>query len=235
MKNENLQTQTVRKAFFTRYSLAQRETSGSLLAYGMGPTRLFVQLNGEGVKISLEECKDLFDRYKRTFQTTIGWLEDQKRIARNTLKMQNQVGRMRRWKAPNIEGVKAALYAEYRKKNKGKDPGLTAMKEIAEGANDVLKGAWSAIEREGANFMIQSENVEWTKDSMYEIRKRCKKLQYDARFYNSVYDETVLDVAAKDAEAVHELQKKTMIECGMKYVKQVPVEVEGHLKPYWTK
>jgi DNA polymerase I-like protein with 3'-5' exonuclease and polymerase domains len=53
--------------------------------------------------------------------------------------------------------------------------------------------------------------------------------------YNSVYDEIVLDVSAKDGQAIHDLQCKVMVECGQRYCSKVPVEVEGHLAKHWTK
>lgn len=205
------------------------------LAYGMGPGKLYAQLNGEGHKITLVECKDLFARYKSTFKAAIAYLESNKRIARKNLEMVNLVGRKRRWQEPNRHKIYATLKDEHLKKKKKTELDLSEEMTLSRLAWDKVKEQWAAIEREAANFDIQSTNVEWTKVSMYEIRKACKKLNYDAKFYNSVYDETVLDIAKKDAEAVHELQKKIMIECGQKYCKSVPVTVEGHLKPYWTK
>jgi len=205
------------------------------LAYGMGPPKLYDKLNGNGHKISLEECKDLFRKYKITFATAIAWLEQNRRAARRDLVATNVVGRKRRWTAPNYHKVVAQLKAELLKKTKRmelRDDEIDRCHELAE---EKVQGQWAAIEREGGNYPVQSTNVEWTKESMYEIRKECKKRNYDARFYNSVYDETVLDVAKNDAVEVHELQKKIMVECGQRYCKNVPVEVEGHLEPYWTK
>lgn len=200
----------------------------------MGPHRLFAQLAGEGVKTTLEECIDLFRRYKETFRTTIEWLNDQKRIAHRELTMVNYAGRRRWWKAPNDGWARKAVREELEKKREGK---LTEQDEwmIPRLAAEKVKGAWAKIEREAANFMVQSGNVEWLKDSMYEIRKEVKRRDLDAHFQNAVYDETVMNTSEKDAEEVHELQKRIMIREGQKYLKRVPVEVEGHLKPHWDK
>lgn len=207
----------------------------TLLAYGMGPTRLFAQLSGEGVKTTLEECQDLFRRYKETFKTTIAWLDRQKTTARRELRMTNYAGRRRWWKAPNDTWARNEIIKEITKANKGQPLTQSQEYSVVRLLDDKLKGIWAKIERDGANFMVQSGNAEWTKDAMYHVRKECRARGYDAKMYNSVYDEIVLDCAGKDAVEIHELQKKIMIREGQKYLKQVPVDVEGHLKTYWTK
>jgi DNA polymerase I-like protein with 3'-5' exonuclease and polymerase domains len=205
------------------------------LAYGMGPQKLYDKLNGMGHKISLDECKDLFRKYKSTFTVAIAWLERNRRAALRDLAIANILGRKRRWLAPNYYKVLGQVKAEVLKKAKKLELTEEQIEQCQKIAEDKIQGQRAAIEREGGNHPVQSTNVEWTKEAMYEIRKECKKKSYDARFYNSVYDETVLDIAEKDAQEVHELQKKIMIQCGQKYCKRVPVEVEGHLEPYWTK
>lgn len=200
----------------------------------MGPNKLFASLSGEGFKTTLEECQDLFRRYKETFKPTIAYLEAQKSIARKNLRMVNGSGRHRRWRAPNNIVIRDKIIKELGKEYKNNIP-IKVKCRIPNLVDDATKGSWAKIERDGANFMVQSENVEWTKESMYEIRKELKRLKYDARFYNSVYDETVLDTPKSCAQEVHALQKKIMIECGQRHMKKVPVDVEGHLEPCWTK
>ena len=206
-----------------------------LLAYGMGPTKLYEKLNGNGHKITLQECKDLFYKYKDKFKTAIRYLESNRALARKELCMVNIAGRKRRWLKPDVDKIRAKIKEEMLSKSRKMELTDDQDETCNRLAYEKLHSIEAGIEREGGNFPIQSTNVEWTKESMYEIRKACKKRNYDARFYNSVYDETVLDTAAKDAQEVHELQKKIMIECGQKYCKHVPVEVEGHLEAYWTK
>ena len=211
------------------------KTINFMLAYGGGPGRLHMLLRAEGYDISFDECKQLFSKYKETFKTAIDWLDSMKQTAHKNLAMSNINGRRRRWLKPNLEKYRKELTAEALKEFKLQDVDAELESKINTDAWDKLNGAYSGIEREGANFMIQSTNAEWTKSSMYEIRKRCKKLGYDARMYNSVYDEIVLDVAAKDAEAVYDLQCKTMIACGQSFCAKVPVEVEGSLDTHWSK
>jgi DNA polymerase-1 len=206
------------------------------LAYGMGPAKLYAKLNAEGHKVTLEECQELFRRYKETFKVAIKYLDANKKLGRKNLEMINVIGRKRRWTAPNFYKAQAAVKLEFLgKKNLNKDLSIQEETKINQLAHEKVKMQWAAIERESANFDIQSTNVEWTKVSMAEMRREFKRRNYDVRFYNSVYDETVLDAAKKDAQEVHELQKKIMIECGQRYCSRVPVTVEGHLVPYWTK
>jgi DNA polymerase I-like protein with 3'-5' exonuclease and polymerase domains len=208
------------------------KTVNFMLAYGGGPGRLQMLLRAEGIQMTLEECKTLFYKYKETFKVAIAYLETQKKEARLNLVMRDIVGRKRHWIAPNQAKLFAQLKAETEKKRDLKEDDIMRLNEVA---YEKMHNIWAAIEREGANFCIQAENQAWTKEAMYEIRKECKRRHYDARMYNSVYDEIVLDCDEKDAEAAHELQKRIMIECGSRYLKRVPVEVDGHLKPYWTK
>jgi DNA polymerase I-like protein with 3'-5' exonuclease and polymerase domains len=190
---------------------------------------------GEGYNTTIDECKVIFYKYKETFKTAVAWLDSNKRKAREELAMSNIIGRRRRWIKPNYGKIKADLEKEMMKKFKGKEFTPEMEYQLHKLTKEKESGIYSGIEREGANFMVQSTNVEFTKDAMYEIRKQCKKRGYDARMYNSVYDEIVLDVAKKDAEAVYALQCKIMIESGQKYCSRVPVEVEGHLAECWTK
>ena len=201
----------------------------------MGPGRLYTSLKGEGYDTTLDECRALFDQYKKTFATAVRWLDTNKALARNELSMSNIIGRRRRWNKPDKEKLAQEIEKELLAKNKLE----TLTGDLEDRLHDLVlekeQGIYAGIEREGANFMVQSTNVEWTKDAMYEIRKQCKEKGYDARMYNSVYDEIVLDVAEKDAQAVYDLQCKIMVESGQKFCTKVPVEVEGHLAKHWTK
>ena len=107
--------------------------------------------------------------------------------------------------------------------------------ELPELVKQKHKGHLAAIQREGANCQIQSVNADFTKMSMAAIRKACRLHGYDARMYNSVYDEIVLDIHKSCATEVHELQKKIMIEEADKMLRKVPMQVEGHLAACWTK
>jgi DNA polymerase I-like protein with 3'-5' exonuclease and polymerase domains len=201
------------------------------LAYGMGPGKLCEDLNGMGYKITLEETKEIFEKYMKTFETTITWLNDQKRAASTNFYMANMNGRRRYWFKPNVEKIEATAKAEMLKMTHGKHDDWLLKRLIRDKKNAHL----SAVEREGANFQIQSVNADMTKSAMASMRREFKKRRYDARMYNSVYDEIVLDVAQGCGEEVHELHKKIMMDEANKMLKRVPMEVEGHLKSYWTK
>jgi DNA polymerase-1 len=205
------------------------------LSYGMGPPKLCAKLNGNGYKITIEESQDLFNRYKATFKGAIAYLDSQKRIAKRDLVMTNCNGRKRHWNAPNPHAIRTKCEEELLKFTKQAHIRIEDEYQLGRMIADETKKQYSAIEREGANTQIQSVNVEWNKTSMYEMRKEFKKRQYAARMYNSVYDETVLDTPKSCAEDVHEIQKRIMIECGQRFTKKVPIEVEGHLMKCWTK
>lgn len=201
----------------------------------MGPGRLFTSLKGEGYETTLDECQALFQKYKETFATAVKWLDNNKRKAREELSMSNIIGRRRRWNRPDYDKFYEEFAAEIKKRNRLEELTPQFESHVHKLVKEKEQGIYAGIEREGANFMVQSTNVEWTKTAMYEIRKQCKARGYDARTYNSVYDEIVLDVADKDAEAVYDLQCKIMVESGQKYCSKIPVEVEGHLAKHWTK
>jgi DNA polymerase I-like protein with 3'-5' exonuclease and polymerase domains len=201
------------------------------LAYGMGAKTLQEQLSGEGYPITLTEARDLFARYKKTFKTAIDWLESQQRTASKQLHMVNINGRRRVWRKPNLEVIKARVYAEETKNGRIKVPEHKLREEVKK----AWDGAWASIEREGANFGIQTVNADMTKKAMAADRLACKALGYDSRMYNSVYDEIVKDSHKSCAQEAHELQKKVMIDAANSMLKRVPMEVEGHLKTHWTK
>jgi len=204
------------------------------LAYGMGPGSLYEQLNGMGSPITFDDCVKLFDKYKSTFRTTIKWLTDKQYAASRDFHASNINGRRRSWFRPNEEMLKEKVTAELTKN--GRIPVSESMEwDIKAEVDRRVNAHLSAIRREGANFHIQSLNADFTKRSMARIRKENKKRGYDARMYNSVYDEIVQDVAASCGQEAHELQKKIMIEEANKMLSKVPMQVEGHLAPCWTK
>lgn len=198
----------------------------------MSPFSLYELLNGTGYKISLEECKDLFNRYKNTFKTTIHWLQSRQHTALQKLEMSNSNGRMRHWTKPNFPRILAQIEAENAKRKKG--PKMTPG-QIQEAARDKYKAAEGGIKREGANFMIQSINADMTKTAMARIRKEFQKRNWDGRMYNSVYDEIVMDLHKDIAQEGYALQEKIMLESANEMLKRVPMEVEGHLTTTWTK
>jgi DNA polymerase-1 len=215
------------------------KTINFMLAYGGGAGRLHLLLNSAGYAITIEECHELLQKYKQTFRGAIHWLDNCKRLGRSQLSMSNINGRRRRWLPPNTAKIHGEMYKEVMKSYKGIAIGdldkVVINRQVSRLVDEKRQNIYAQIEREAANFMVQSTNVEMTKCWMYELRKEFKKRGYDARMYNSIYDEVVLDVAKKDAEEAHELHKKIGIEQSQKFLSRVPMEVEGILLPYWTK
>jgi DNA polymerase-1 len=204
------------------------------LAYGMGPRSLYDQLNGFGYPISFDECQDLFDKYKATFAPTIDWLNSKQQAAAREYEATNINGRRRAWYAPDRKKIRIKIEEDLTKKGR-----LTLTPDmenrIEYEVNDKIKAHKAAIRREGANFHIQSVNADFTKRAMGRMRKEFKRKGYDARMYNSVYDEIVLDIHKGCATEAHDLQKRIMIEEANKMLKRVPMQVEGHLQDRWTK
>lgn len=202
------------------------------LAYGMGPVTLWEKLNAAGYIISLEECKTIFWKYMDTFHVTIGWLKSQQRQASTSFKMTNSNGRIRHWVKPNKDKIRDQITQELDTADTLKN--YTEMK-IEELVNQKTKGILAAIQREGANFKIQSVSADITKTSMARCRKEFKKRQWDARTYNSVYDEMVYDFHESYATEAHELQKQIMVQSANEFLKHIPMEVEGYLGKSWAK
>jgi len=198
----------------------------------MGPGSLFEQLNAAGYKISLNECRDLFYKYMRTFATTIAWLKEQQKNASTYFVMSNINGRRRHWFKPDRDKIRATVEAELSKKKVLETYSEYQLKAFV---NDRQKGQLAAIEREGANALIQSVNADMTKVAMARCRKEFKRRGWNARTYNSVYDEIVYDFHKSYAQDAHEIQKKIMVDAANEMLRQVPMEVEGHLDRVWKK
>lgn len=181
----------------------------------------------------MDECIQLFRKYKETFKITIQWLQHQQFKALRELQMSNSNGRMRHWTKPNYAKIEAAVRADLAKK-KRKGPALTD-NQIREIVKDKYRASEGGIKREGANFMIQSINADMTKTAMARMRLEFKKRGYDSRMYNSVYDEIVVDHHKSTAEAAYELQQKIMLDSANEMLRHIPMEVEGHLLEMWTK
>lgn len=208
------------------------------IAYGMGPGSLCEKLNGNGYKITLAAAKDLYYTYLKTFKTTIDWLNEQKHLASTQFRMSNMNGRTRHWFKPNEGKARAEIMEELRKKQLLEK---TSEYTIQYMLRDKLKSQIAGIEREGANFQIQSVNADFAKIAMHRCRKHFKKAGWGARTakgartYNMVYDEIVYDFHKDHAEQGHADQKRIMLEAAHEMLHKVPMEVEGHLAPVWQK
>lgn len=184
------------------------------IAYGMGPGTLYDDLNSQGFPITREETKQLYYRYTQEFKTGVKYLRDMGRLAANQGYLVNLNGRRRYWRLPDHRDTEKFP----RGKSDPKYVGILAM-----------------IEREGGNFMIQSVNADITKQGMIDIRKYRKEHKIRSNFSNQVYDEIVTRTHKDDTAAFHPVKQQLMIKAGEKWLKKVPVEVEGHVGPCWTK
>lgn len=180
----------------------------------MSPYALTEKLNGDGYPITLEKGKKLFYAYEEEFETGISFIRGAGREALKKGKLRSISGRIRHWFVPDP-------------RNREKYP---------EGSDDrAYIGSCSAIKREGGNFLIQSVNADMTKLAMVYIREYKKKNRVRTEFMNQVYDEIVTRTHKDDSQDFHEMKKKFMLKAAEKYLKTVPMEVEGHVGRCWTK
>lgn len=185
------------------------------IAYGMGPFKLFEDLNAEGFDISLEETKEKFNKYcNEIFPVAVRYLRDMGVVASQQGYLTNLNGRRRYWKLPNPNNTE----------------------RFPRGRHDSLyKGILAKIQREGGNFLIQSVNADITKEAMLQIRRYALDNGIRTRLYNSVYDEIVTETHKDDHEKFWPEKKRIMEEAGRKWIKGVPMTVDGDALPYWTK
>lgn len=173
----------------------------------MGPGKLHSDLNALGFKVSRDEATQLYKDYCQKFKPAVDYLREAGKLAAKEGYLANLNGRRRYWKLPEGDWD----------------------------SNPKYKAHIAAIEREGGNFRIQSVNADLTKYSMTLMRWEKKKLGYDVEFINQVYDEVVTETAEKDSPNWHPIKQRLMREAGERWIKKVPVVVEGDVGPTWTK
>lgn len=184
------------------------------IAYAMSANSLYEKLNAEGYKIEIKPAKDLYYTYVRKFDTGIKFLRGQGRLAAEQGYLANRSGRRRYWIMPNAE--------DYDKFPNGS-------------SDDAYLGRLAGIEREGGNFPIQSINADMTKTAMVMLRDYIKKHKVRSHIMNQVYDEIVTRTHKDDSPSFHEAKTKIMLEASGMFLKKIPMEVEGHVGPCWTK
>lgn len=184
------------------------------IAYGMGAYTLFENLNGQGFPISQQEAKNLFDKYCREFKTGVDFLRDSGRRAAREGFLANMNGRRRYWIRPNHEDT--TKYPNGKMDSK-------------------YTGALAAIEREGGNFLIQSVNADITKFAMTKLREYIKEHKIRSTVVLQVYDEIVTHTHKDDSPEFSKVKKDIMVAAARRWVDSVPVEVDGHIGPCWTK
>lgn len=184
------------------------------IAYGMGAYGLYDKVNGDGYPLSMEEAKKLFADYNEQFKTGVDFLRDAGRQAAKHGYLHNILGRRRYWSIPDH----------------------TNAERFPKGFNDPkYVGIMAGIEREGGNFLIQSVNADITKYAMVLIRNHIKEHKVRSHFMNQVYDEIVTRTHKDDSPDFVQIKRKLMVEAAERWIKNVPMEVEGHVGSSWTK
>lgn len=190
------------------------------IAYGMGPNKLYTDLNGEGTKISLDETRTLFRNYEKEISVGVNWIREMGRIAAEQGYLANPAGRRRWWLKPNSDDLAT----------------------FPLGVNDPMyQMKLGNINREGGNFPMQSVNAEMTKSSMIALRQWKKANRVPMEILVNVYDELVTESPASYSPEVVAVKQKIMIDCANRFLsgdpgkRPVPMELENHTLPYWTK
>lgn len=83
------------------------------------------------------------------------------------------------------------------------------------------------------NFPMQSGNASITKKALAQIRHHIKGK--DAKLILTIHDEILIECHKDIADEIYSIIKKDMIEAAQHFMKNVPVEVEGHVSDKWEK
>lgn len=190
------------------------------IIYGMGVFTLVDRINGEGYRdpqgqqMSLQTGQELYNKYVDEFSVGMDFLRE---VGKNAVRqgfVADEFGRRRYFHMP--------------------DPKDT--NKFPRGTEDwEYKGLISMIERQGGNFKIQAMNAEMTKLAMVLIRDYARKNKVRTRFMNQVYDEVVTRTHKDDSPSFAPVKKRLMEEAAYRWLKHVPMEVEQHVGPTWTK
>lgn len=188
--------------------------------YGMGPEKL-----ADTLGISLEEAKELFDIYAKTFPTLNKWLENQGKLAKRLgYSTTFSPCKRRRWY-----------------------PDMEIAKELRKTVQRGDKETWKKIltiegqtERNGGNSPIQGSGADICKEALIEVRQLIK--QYNIKYNEevaflicTVHDAIDSEVREDLAEEFAKEKAKIMVECGNKYVSKVSMEVDITITDFWFK
>lgn len=88
---------------------------------------------------------------------------------------------------------------------------------------------------EGRNTPIQSTAADIVKQMMVDVHEKIEKNGHSAFLVNQVHDEIVVECKRSDAEEADLYIRDTIVGAGQKYLKRVPVVVEGGIKTRWEK
>ncbi len=109
--------------------------------------------------------------------------------------------------------------------------------------NRKYKSLYSSIERQGKNSPIQGTNADMVKLSVgcgYDSNGEALLWQrlepeFDALLLSSVHDEIVIEAWEHNAQEVFEFACGAMFRGGNEFLTVVKAEVEGKIKPHWSK
>lgn len=170
-------------------------------------------------KMPLKEAEELVEAHKRRYSLLHQVLDDLGKFAQVNLYAKTLAGRIR-W---------------FTKPAEDQDP-----REI--------RRQWGSIYRQGRNHPIQGTNAEMTKEALILLDERFEpyRLRKAGSFPKPaignevatplypVHDEIVSVVPRKYADICAEIQTNTMVECGERYVKVVPVKCDTSVGYSWA-
>lgn len=162
--------------------------------------------------------KDILNEYRRTGST------QSRSLYEFTM---SKIPDYRTYKRECMEGgCDPMIFHEW----KDSGPGITP--EIRQ-----FMGESSSIFRESGNHPIQGGNADVTKHAMVRVRNKLRERGYypDAHIILQVYDELVVQAPTRWREDVEQIVDSSMKEAGELIIKNIPVVVEGHIGPCWTK
>lgn len=175
---------------------------------------MYEDLNAEGFPCTRKEAKEIYYNYCKSYKTGVDYLRSMGKLAIKQGYVTNLNGRRRYWNLPDPQNTEKYKHGK-------NDPRYIAR--------------LAAIEREGGNCCIQSVNSDITKESMTRIRKYRKQNNIRSSFINQVYDEIVTKTHKDDTESFHPVKQKIMTDVSAIWLKNVPMEVDGDILPYWHK
>ena len=85
------------------------------------------------------------------------------------------------------------------------------------------------------NATIQGTQADFVKEASVKLAYYYWKNNIDAITLLWIHDELVCEIEESIAEEVSKKKTEIMIDVANKYLRNVSIEVEGHLLPYWNK
>lgn len=83
------------------------------------------------------------------------------------------------------------------------------------------------------NFPMQSGNASIMKVALYMIRQHLKGKA--AKIICTIHDEILVEAHKDIAQEVYDIVRNDMITAAQRFIKNVPVDVEGHISMQWEK